>query len=212
MPTRTLIAALALFALLGQPSWAQGNGNGNGNSGGESRGSDSGNGGNSSGGNGNGNAGDRDGNGNNGGGNNGGGNNGGGNGNGNGNSGSAGEAGRSNPGDENAGPGNNSGHGGGGTGSNGRANAGAPGQSRSREEPVGESPERSALEAVRSGKAVPLESLLPDVRANTGGEVIDAELLTVDGFLLYGIKVLTPAGRVSVQYYYANSGRPVRGR
>lgn len=62
------------------------------------------------------------------------------------------------------------------------------------------------LAAVESGRAVPLESLLADVRSRTGGEVIEANLQRVRGFLIYAVTVLTPAGRVSTEYYYARSG------
>ncbi|HEV7293156.1 MAG TPA: hypothetical protein VGN79_12635, partial [Devosia sp.] len=71
----------------------------------------------------------------------------------------------------------------------------------------GSSTERAALEAVRSGIAVPLETLLPDLEARTeGGSLIDAELIRVKGFLLYAVKVLTPAGRVQTEYYLARTG------
>ena len=72
--------------------------------------------------------------------------------------------------------------------------------------------ERAALEAVQSGRAVPLQTILPDLQSRTGGQMIDARLVSVQGFLLYAIKVLTPEGRVEVKYYYAQSGLPVRGQ
>ncbi len=78
--------------------------------------------------------------------------------------------------------------------------------------PVGGASERAALEAVQSGRAVPLETILPDLEARTGGQMIDARLVSLRGFLLYEIKVLTPGGRVDVRYYYAQSGLPVRGQ
>lgn len=65
---------------------------------------------------------------------------------------------------------------------------------------------------MQSGRAVPLESILPDLEMSTGGQMIDAQLVTEQGFLLYAIKVLTPGGRVAVRYYYARSGLPVRGQ
>ena len=185
MSVRVQLTAFLVLTLLAAPSWAQGNGNGNsgGNgNGSESQGSDNGNGGN---------------------------------GGGNDNSGNSGKAGGGNSGGAGS-SGNTGNNGASGNGNSGNANNsgsnGAPGQSGSQAEPVPGSPERAALEAVQSGRAVPLETVLPDVRATSGGEVIDAELVTVNGFLLYAIKVLTPAGRVSVQYYYANSGRRVEVR
>ena len=66
--------------------------------------------------------------------------------------------------------------------------------------------ESEALKAVKAGQAVPLQSILPDARARTGGEVINAQLQLVDGSLLYTIKVLTPDGKVMAEYYYARSG------
>jgi uncharacterized membrane protein YkoI len=66
--------------------------------------------------------------------------------------------------------------------------------------------ESAALQAVKAGEAVPLQSLLPDVRARTGGEIINAQLQQVDGSLIYTIKVLTPDGKVMAEYYHARSG------
>ena len=66
--------------------------------------------------------------------------------------------------------------------------------------------ESDALQAVKAGEAVPLQSLLPDVRARTGGEIINAQLQQVGGSLLYTIKVLTPDGKVMAEYYHARSG------
>ena len=64
-----------------------------------------------------------------------------------------------------------------------------------------------ARDAVNAGKAVTLGSLLPDLNARGSGEVIDAEMLNVNGFLVYAIKVLRPNGLVTTEYYYAQSGR-----
>ena len=72
-----------------------------------------------------------------------------------------------------------------------------------------EQSESDVLAAVEAGKAVPLSTILPDLRARTGGEVIDANLQQVGSFLLYAVTVLTPAGKVSTEYYYARSGRYV---
>ncbi|WP_156385953.1 PepSY domain-containing protein [Devosia sp. Root685] len=64
-----------------------------------------------------------------------------------------------------------------------------------------------ARDAVSAGKAVSLASLLPDLQERAVGEVIDAELLNVQNILVYSIKVLRPNGRVTQEYYYAQSGR-----
>ena len=68
------------------------------------------------------------------------------------------------------------------------------------------------LAAVESGGAISLETILPDVRTRTGGEVIDAKLQRNQGFLLYAVTVLTPAGKVLTEYYYARSGIHVENR
>lgn len=66
--------------------------------------------------------------------------------------------------------------------------------------------ESEVLAAVQAGRAVSLETLLPDLRARTGGEIINAKLQQVRGFLLYAVTVLTPEGKVVTEYYYARSG------
>ena len=64
-----------------------------------------------------------------------------------------------------------------------------------------------ALVMVRTKRALPLTDLTEIVRQRSGAEMVDAELLRIDQMLIYGIKVIDPAGRLSVQYYYARSGR-----
>ena len=71
--------------------------------------------------------------------------------------------------------------------------------------------ESDALAAVEAGRAVSLSTILPDVRSRTGGEVINAQLQQVRGFLVYAVKVLTPEGKVTTEYYYARSGLHVGG-
>jgi hypothetical protein len=66
-----------------------------------------------------------------------------------------------------------------------------------------------ALEAVESGRAVPLDRVLNQARSATGGDLIDTQLMTVQGFLLYELRMLLPDGRVERMYYYANTGNPV---
>lgn len=72
--------------------------------------------------------------------------------------------------------------------------------------------ERDVLEAVEAGRAVSLSTILPDLRSRTGGEVINAQLQQVGGFLLYAVTVLTPDGKVGTEYYYARSGLHVGGQ
>ncbi|MET3900384.1 hypothetical protein ABIB57_004350 [Devosia sp. UYZn731] len=138
----------------------------------------------------------------------------GGNGNGNGNDGSNGNVNANGHHDGNAGD-NGNGHDKGNDGSadtngNGKGN----GQGRNTEgsgNPTSaddkvELSESEVLAAVQAGSAVSLETLLPDVRTRTGGEIIDAQLQQARGFLLYAVTVLTPGGKVVTEYYYARSG------
>jgi hypothetical protein len=69
----------------------------------------------------------------------------------------------------------------------------------------------AALDAVKDGRALPLETILGVAKSATPGEVLDARLVTVNGFLLYELKILAPNGySVSKAYYYARSGKQVR--
>lgn len=67
----------------------------------------------------------------------------------------------------------------------------------------------AALDAVKNGKAVPLENIVTNVQQRVGGEVLDAQQFTERGFLLYEITVLQSDGKVKRVYYYAKSGLPV---
>lgn len=82
----------------------------------------------------------------------------------------------------------------------------APGQANAAPPAAAELSESDALAAVEAGRAVELETLLPDIRSRTGGEVINAQLLQVGGFLIYAVTALTPAGQVITEHYYARSG------
>jgi uncharacterized membrane protein YkoI len=62
---------------------------------------------------------------------------------------------------------------------------------------------------MQSGAAVPLETIVRSLVDGAAGQLIDASLVQVNGFLLYQVKVLSPAGRVSTQYFYARTGQPV---
>lgn len=66
-----------------------------------------------------------------------------------------------------------------------------------------------ALEAVRSKRALPLADILATARQTVPGEVIDARLVTIRGFLVYEVKSMTGDGHVGLSYYYAGSGRKV---
>jgi hypothetical protein len=64
-----------------------------------------------------------------------------------------------------------------------------------------------ARDVVNAGRAVSLASLMPELQARSEGSVIDAELLGVQGILVYSVKVLRTDGRVTQEYFYAQSGR-----
>ncbi|QMV01927.1 hypothetical protein GHV40_10755 [Devosia sp. D6-9] len=100
--------------------------------------------------------------------------------------------------------GNGQGHGNGqgnANGNSGKADTAVP----SPETPLSED---EVLDAVKAGRVVSLSSLVPDLEQRSGGgELIDAELRKVDGFLVYAVKVLAADGRVTTDYYYAQSGR-----
>ncbi|MCP8887379.1 PepSY domain-containing protein [Devosia ureilytica] len=66
-----------------------------------------------------------------------------------------------------------------------------------------------ALAVVRTRQALPLSDLAEIVRQRNGGEIVDAELLRVGQMLVYAIKMLDRDDRLSVQYFYARSGRPL---
>lgn len=169
--------AFILIAAIATPAYAQNNGNGQGNGG---------------------NAQDNQGqdNGNSGQGNNGQGNNGQGPDSNNGNTGN----GQANGNGQGHGNGNGNGQGNA-HGNSGKVDTAAP----SPETPLSED---EVLDAVKAGRVVSLSSLVPDLeRRSGGGELIDAELRKVDGFLVYAVKVLAADGRVTTDYYYAQSGR-----
>ncbi len=116
------------------------------------------------------------------------------------------------------GSGENGGGQGNGNGQNGNAGGGGNGQNgndsgegKANGPPPGatELSESDALTAVEDGRAVELATILPDVRARTGGEVINAQLQQVGAFLIYAVTVLTPSGQVLTEHYYARSGAHV---
>src|SRR6218665_1976453 len=66
--------------------------------------------------------------------------------------------------------------------------------------------QEGALKAVQSKRALPLEDILTRARLIADGEIIDAQLIQMDGILVYEIKVLGASGDVSDLYFYARSG------
>jgi hypothetical protein len=99
----------------------------------------------------------------------------------------------------------NSGNGNGKANGQGQGDTAAPGNPATADDNA-ELTESEVLAAVQTGSAVSLDTLLPDVRTRTGGEIINAKLQEARGFLLYAVTVLTPAGKVMTEYYYARSG------
>lgn len=73
-------------------------------------------------------------------------------------------------------------------------------------------PEEDLLAIVKAGQAVSLGSLLPNVQERTGGEIIDAQLVRAEQSLIYVVKVMTPDGRVGIEYYNARSGTHIEAR
>lgn len=112
-------------------------------------------------------------------------------------------------GNSNNGNGTN-GNNGNGNGNNGNVNAnGNPATVTDESVPASQPAELSdsdAVAAVEAGIAVSLETILPDLRSRTGGELIEAKLQRTEGFLLYAVTALTPEGKVVTEYYYARSG------
>jgi hypothetical protein len=66
--------------------------------------------------------------------------------------------------------------------------------------------QNAALQAVRSGRALPLEDIMLRARLLTDGEIIDAQLVALQEVLLYEIKVLGKSGDVSELYFFARTG------
>jgi uncharacterized membrane protein YkoI len=93
----------------------------------------------------------------------------------------------------------------GGNPSDAAASAGA--NSAAPETPPGKPDEDLALEAVQSDNAVPLGDILESVRQDTDSRVIDAQLFSLRGDLVYEVKVMSADGHVSRLYYRASSGR-----
>lgn len=66
--------------------------------------------------------------------------------------------------------------------------------------------QKAALQAVRNRQALPLEDIMLRAKLITDGEVIDAQLVSLQDVLLYEIKVLGTSGDVSELYFFARTG------
>ncbi len=66
--------------------------------------------------------------------------------------------------------------------------------------------QKAALQAVRSGRALPMEEIMLRAKLLTDGEIIDAQLVSLQDVLLYEIKALGKSGDVSELYFLAQSG------
>ena len=69
-----------------------------------------------------------------------------------------------------------------------------------------------ALDAVKSGDALPLDRIEPIALRQWGGRVIDAHLLKVRGTLLYKLTVISDVGVSRRVYYDARTGASVGAR
>ncbi len=71
-----------------------------------------------------------------------------------------------------------------------------------------------ARQAVRSGEALPLRTILDKAAAEFPGELIEAELEDEHGRLIYEIKLISPDGNVLKVYYDARDGSvlKIKGR
>ena len=65
---------------------------------------------------------------------------------------------------------------------------------------------------MRAEKALPLDQIIAAARHVTQGEIVNAELETVEGTLLYKLKVIEETGDVREFYFQALSGALTRIR
>ena len=68
---------------------------------------------------------------------------------------------------------------------------------------------RAAIDAVRMRSALSLNELLTVVSLYHAGQVIDVQLMDVQGLLVYQVKLLDAGGFVSTAYFAASTGEPV---
>ena len=69
--------------------------------------------------------------------------------------------------------------------------------------------QNTALEAVKSGAALPLDRIEPTVMQQWGGRVIDARLLKIRGTLIYRLTIVSETGVSRRVYYDAKTGTSV---
>ncbi|MBP2295451.1 PepSY domain-containing protein [Azospirillum rugosum] len=71
-----------------------------------------------------------------------------------------------------------------------------------------------ARDALRSGRALPLEEIVAKASADFPGEILDVEFEDEDGRIVYEIKTITAEGRILKLKYDAATGEllQVRGR
>lgn len=116
------------------------------------------------------------------------------------------------------GQGGNNGNGSGSNSSGGQGNTGngqtpaptASSNAPSNDAPANQNVELSQEEAsavVAEGSALSLATIVRSVAERTPGDVVDASLLQVGPALVYAVKVLSPAGKLSTEYYHADTGR-----
>lgn len=71
--------------------------------------------------------------------------------------------------------------------------------------------QNDAREALESEQLLPLEQIIKRMHQSHKGEVLNARLMRVDGKLLvYHIKLLTPAGKVTLVTLNARTGQLLR--
>jgi uncharacterized membrane protein YkoI len=72
--------------------------------------------------------------------------------------------------------------------------------------------QNGALDAVKSGQALPLSEIIALAQRAWGGRVIDAKLVQARGNLLYRLTMLDDGGVSRRVYYQARTGQAVGGR
>ena len=76
--------------------------------------------------------------------------------------------------------------------------------------PAGLSEQDLALDAVRSGKALPLSTIVKQAVAHWGGRVIDARLLHTGSGLVYRLTIVSDSGASQHVYVDAKTADPVQ--
>ncbi|MBX6322685.1 MAG: PepSY domain-containing protein [Rhodospirillaceae bacterium] len=69
-----------------------------------------------------------------------------------------------------------------------------------------QSDQQRALDAVEAGRALPLKQILPGLRRDFPGQILDAQLYERDGRWLYRIKLLGADGKVQAFTVDARTG------